>query len=185
MAESTLKGPKTSNSASYESKISLTISLTVVDVFPQISWSKWNFLVLLPLFFLMVTFRLLETNGSRLVSDLEKTRIGSYKKLPLENGREESNHRSPIIYQPNHKPILRLHHHLKPWILKTTLSFPSVTLAPISTTLVCSFRQETKTSSLLERSPRGKVGIEKWVNFFPLSLWMKMTCFQNILKVFE
>ena len=185
MAESTLKGLKTSNSASYESKIPLTISLTVIDSFPHIGWSEWTFLLLLPLFFLMVTFRLLETNGSRLVSDLEKTRIGSYKKLPLENGREESNHQSPMTYQPTHKPILRLHHHLKPWISKTTLSFPSVTLAPASTTWVCSFTYETKTSSLLERSPRGKVGIEKWVNYVPLSLWTKMTCFQNILKVFE
>ena len=140
MAESTLKGLKMSNSASYESKIPLTISLTVIDSFPHIGWSEWTFFLILPLFFLMVTFRLLESNGSRSVSDLEKTRIGSYKKIPLENGREESNHRSPIIYQPTHKPILRLHHHLKPCISNTTLSFPSITLGLTSTTRVCSFR---------------------------------------------
>ena len=77
MAESTLKGLKTSNSASYESKISLKISLIIVDSFPHIGWSKWTFLLLLPLFFLMVKFRLLAlVENERLVTKkMTKIRI--------------------------------------------------------------------------------------------------------------
>ena len=82
MDESTIKGLKMSNSASYESKISLTISFTLVDSFPHIGYFEWTFLLLLPLFLLMVKFKLLHSNGSGLVLDLEKTKIRSYKKLP-------------------------------------------------------------------------------------------------------